>query len=164
NGDAFSLLAHASAAEARLFAADDVVALASEIVVDPIADPTLAVGRWLPLISIAVDGKPRFHQLTLVTEPGEAGLPVRDRPSLARVVPGVRPPAPALRARPAPEGRAVARQRLRGGNNPPDGVRRAGQSANEGGAGLARIRTAEGSRPLPGDHRGRAEQEFGEGL
>jgi hypothetical protein len=77
-GDAFSLLAQAAAAEARLFAADDIVALVSEIIVDPIADPTLGGGRWLPLISIGADGKPRFHQLKLGTEPGEQGYTIRD--------------------------------------------------------------------------------------
>lgn len=77
-GDAFSLLAQASAAEARLFAADDIVALVSEIVVDPVADPALAEGRWLPLISIGADGQPRFHQLKLGTEPGKAGYAIRD--------------------------------------------------------------------------------------
>lgn len=77
-GDAFGLLAQAAAAEARFFAADDVVALVSEIVAEPVADPTLAGGRWLPLISIGADGKPRFHQLKLGSEPGEAGYTIRD--------------------------------------------------------------------------------------
>ena len=87
-----SLLAQASAAEARLFAADDVVGLASEIVVEPVPDAALAEARWLPLVSIGADGKAAIP-------PVEARG--RSRGGLhgpRRVV--VRPRDPSLRARP----------------------------------------------------------------
>jgi hypothetical protein len=77
NGDAFDLLMRAKAAEARIFAVDDVVGLVSEIVAEPVADPILAEARWLPLVSIGADGKPRFDQLKLAGKPGE-GYTVRD--------------------------------------------------------------------------------------
>ena len=75
--DAISLLAQASAAEARFFAADDVVSRISEIVVEPVADAALAAVRWLPLVSIGADGKPRYHQLKLGDDPKE-GCTIRD--------------------------------------------------------------------------------------
>ena len=76
-GDAFSLLSQASAAEARVFAADDVVDLVSEIVVEPVADAALAAARWLPLVSIGADGKVRYHQLKLGGKL-EEGYTIRD--------------------------------------------------------------------------------------
>jgi hypothetical protein len=74
---AFDLLARAKAAEARLFLAADVVALAGEIVVEPVSDAVLAEVRWLPLVSFRADGKPRFDQLQLGGDPKE-GYTVRD--------------------------------------------------------------------------------------
>jgi hypothetical protein len=74
---AFDLLDRAGAAEARLFLADDVVAQAREIVVEPVPDVILAEARWLPLVSVGADGKPRFHQLKLGGDPKE-GYTVRD--------------------------------------------------------------------------------------
>jgi hypothetical protein len=73
----FSLLAQASAAEARLFLADEVVSLASEIVAEPVADAGVAEGRWLPLLAVGADGKTRFHQLKLGGPAGE-GYAIRD--------------------------------------------------------------------------------------
>jgi hypothetical protein len=77
NGGAFDLLARAEAAEARLFVAADVVGLASEIVVEPVPDAVLAEARWLPLVSVGADGKPRFHELKLGGDP-KAGYTIRD--------------------------------------------------------------------------------------
>ncbi len=74
---AFDLLRQAEAAEARLFLADDVVTLASEIVVEPVSDAMLAEARWLPLVSVRADGKPRFDQLKLGGDPKE-GYTIRD--------------------------------------------------------------------------------------
>lgn len=76
-GGGFSLLAQASAAEARLFAADDIVGLTSEIVVEPLDNAALIEARWLPLVSIGADGKERDFQLKLGGKPGE-GYTVRD--------------------------------------------------------------------------------------
>jgi hypothetical protein len=70
-GDALLLLSQARAAEGRLFAVADIVALASEIVVEPVPDAMLAEARWLPLVSIGADGKPRFDQLKLGGDPNE---------------------------------------------------------------------------------------------
>ncbi len=72
SGGAIDWLSRAEAAEASLFAAAEVVGLTSEIVVEPVADAALIEARWLPLVSIGADGKPRFHQLKLGGEPREA--------------------------------------------------------------------------------------------
>lgn len=77
NRDAFSLLAKASAAEARIFAADDVVSLVSEIVAEPVADAELAAFRWLPLLAVGADGKTRFPQLKLGGD-GKERYTIRD--------------------------------------------------------------------------------------
>jgi hypothetical protein len=63
------LLRQAEAAEARVFAADDVVGLTSEIVVEPVSDAALAEARWLPIISAGADGEVRFDQLKLGGDP-----------------------------------------------------------------------------------------------
>ncbi len=78
NGHAWNLLAEASAAEARLFAADRLVSLNNEIVVEPVADAELLQARWLPMLSIQADGKPRLDQLKLGGEVGK-GYTVRDQ-------------------------------------------------------------------------------------
>jgi hypothetical protein len=77
SGKPMDLLARAEAAEARLFAAADIVGLTCEIVVEPLPDAALAEARWLPLISVGADGKPRYHQLKLGGGPNE-GYTVRD--------------------------------------------------------------------------------------
>ena len=46
---AFGLLAEACAAEEHLFAGNQIVHLVNEIIVEPVADATLAKMRWLPL-------------------------------------------------------------------------------------------------------------------
>jgi hypothetical protein len=68
---ALSLLAQACAAEERFFDRDQVVHLVNEIIIKPVADPTLAKMRWMPLLSLEATGKPRFNQLTLPAEPGK---------------------------------------------------------------------------------------------
>ncbi len=75
---AFSLWQEASAAEAKLFAGDEVAHLVNEIVVTPVSDPTLARLRWFPLVSLEPTGKPRYDQLTLPAEVGK-GYTVEDR-------------------------------------------------------------------------------------
>jgi hypothetical protein len=72
NSSVLDLLARAEAAEAWLFAAGEVVAVAGEIVVEPVPDAALAEARWLPLVSLGADGKPRFDQLKLGGDPKEA--------------------------------------------------------------------------------------------
>ncbi len=78
HGRAWDLLAGASAAEARLFAADGLVSLNNEIVVEPVEDAELLQARWLPIVSIQADGKPRLDQLKLAGEVGK-GYTVRDQ-------------------------------------------------------------------------------------
>jgi hypothetical protein len=75
---AFGLLAEASAAEENLFAGNQIVHLANEIIVAPVADATLAKMRWIPLMSLDVTGKHRFNQLTLPAEVGK-GYTVEDQ-------------------------------------------------------------------------------------
>jgi hypothetical protein len=77
NVSPFDLLARAAAAEARLFAADEVVSLTSEIVVEPVEDAVLIEARWVPLVSFQADGKERLDQLKLGGDPKE-GYTVRD--------------------------------------------------------------------------------------
>ena len=67
---AFTLIAQAAAAEERLFAAADLVGLASEIVVEPLEDAALIEARWLPLLSIGADGQVQYNQLKLGGDPG----------------------------------------------------------------------------------------------
>lgn len=69
-GGAASLLSQAAAAESRLFAADDVVHLAGEIVAGPVADPELAAVRWIPLVAVGTDGKMHYQQIKLGNDPG----------------------------------------------------------------------------------------------
>jgi hypothetical protein len=78
NGLAWNLLAEASAAEARLFTADRLVSLNNEIVVEPVEDAELLQARWLPILSIQADGKPRLDQLKLAGELGK-GYTIRDQ-------------------------------------------------------------------------------------
>jgi hypothetical protein len=75
---AFSLLGEAYAAEGKLFAGNRIIHLLNEIVVRPVADPTLAKMRWLPLLSLEASGKPRVDQLALPAEAGK-GYTVEDR-------------------------------------------------------------------------------------
>ncbi len=70
-GGALSLLAQAEAAEARLFAADAIVSLTSEIVVEPVEDAALIEARWLPMVSYQANGKERIDQLKLGGRPAE---------------------------------------------------------------------------------------------
>ncbi len=75
---ALGLFSEACAAETTLFAGNQIVHLVNEIVVMPVADPTLAKARWLPLISLDATGKPRYQQLTLAAEAGK-GYTVEDQ-------------------------------------------------------------------------------------
>lgn len=75
---AFSLLSQAWAAEEELFAGDGVVHIVNEIIVKPVSNPVLARLRWFPIMSLEATGKPRFHQLSLPTKPGE-GYTVDDQ-------------------------------------------------------------------------------------
>lgn len=74
---AFSLLSQAAAAENRFFARDGLVHLVNEIIVKPVSDAQLAAIRWLPLVTLAPNGKPRYDQLKLAAEP-DKGYTVRD--------------------------------------------------------------------------------------
>ena len=75
---AFGLLAEACAAEENQFKGKQIVHLASEIIVEPVADPALAQIRWLPLASLEATGKLRFSQLTLPAEVNK-GYSVEDQ-------------------------------------------------------------------------------------
>ncbi|HUW82900.1 MAG TPA: hypothetical protein VMZ31_08895 [Phycisphaerae bacterium] len=68
---AFSLLSQAWAAEAALFAGDEIRHCVNEIVVTPVDDPELAGMRWTPLVSLEATGRQRIHQLALAAKPGE---------------------------------------------------------------------------------------------
>lgn len=74
---ALSLFAKACAAEELAFTGDKVIYFENEITVHPTDDPTWAKARWLPMISLEADGKTRFHQLSLPSEPGK-GYSVKD--------------------------------------------------------------------------------------
>jgi hypothetical protein len=74
---ALGLFAKASAAEELLFTGNDVVHIENEIVVKPTDDPNWARARWLPIISLELDGKTRFHQLSLPAEVGQ-GYTIKD--------------------------------------------------------------------------------------
>jgi hypothetical protein len=67
----FTLLSSAYAAEGALLRGARVVHVVNEILVRPIADPALARSRWFPIVSLAADGQPRFHQLSLAARPVE---------------------------------------------------------------------------------------------
>ena len=75
---AFGLLGEACAAEEKLFAGNQIVHLVNEIVVEPVADATLAKMRWLPLVSLKATGKPSYDQLALPAKVGE-GYTVEDQ-------------------------------------------------------------------------------------
>ena len=68
---AVALLQQAAAAEAALFSGDQIVHVVNEIEVKPVDDPRWAQARWLPIVSMEADGKPRFHQLMLSAEVGK---------------------------------------------------------------------------------------------
>lgn len=75
---AFGLITEACAAEGHLFLGNQIVHLVSEIIVEPVADATLAKMRWLPFVSMKPTGKPDIGQLALPAKPGE-GYTVEDR-------------------------------------------------------------------------------------
>jgi len=72
NLKAFGLLSQARAAEDELFARAGIAHVVNEIVVKPVSNPDLARIRWLPIVSLDVDGKPHFNQLTLSGLAGSA--------------------------------------------------------------------------------------------
>ena len=75
---AFGLLAEACAAEEHLFAGNTIIHLVNEIIVEPVADATLAKMRWLPLVSLKATGKPDCGQLALPAKVSE-GYTVEDQ-------------------------------------------------------------------------------------
>ena len=74
---AISLLAQASAVEARLFEAEGVVSVSGTIEVKTQEDAEWVEARWLPMVVVEATGKTRIFQLKLGGDPKE-GYTVRD--------------------------------------------------------------------------------------
>jgi len=68
---AFTILSQAFANEESLYGGNEVVHMATRIVVKTVADPEVAGIRWLPVATIKASGKPSFDQLSLPAKPGE---------------------------------------------------------------------------------------------
>jgi hypothetical protein len=68
---AFTILSQAVANEESLYGGDEVVHMATRIVVKAVADPEVAGIRWLPVATIKASGKTSYDQLSLPATPGE---------------------------------------------------------------------------------------------